>query len=85
MATTTLARRISRIGLLHSSYDANGQRTLSYDPEITDKGRTFIASGLRDEARAARIKMRKARGTKPAPKVEATPIKGKAAAAKSKK
>jgi hypothetical protein len=81
--TTTVSRRIRRIGLLSSSYDANGQRVLNYDPEITDKGRQFIADGLRDEARNARVKMRAARGARPAPKVEAAPVKGKVA--KSKK
>ena len=54
----TLARSISRIGLLPSAYSPTGERTLNYDPEISDKGRDFIAAGLRDEARKARVKMR---------------------------
>lgn len=85
MATTTLARRISRIGLLPSTYSQDdGSRILNYDPEITDKGRAFIADGLRDAARSARVKMHKARGVKPAGKIEAAPVKGKQAVNESK-
>lgn len=57
----TLARRLGRVGLLPSSYTDDGQRILNYDPEITDKGRSFIESGIRAEHRSARLKMRQDR------------------------
>lgn len=76
MATTTLSRRIRRIGLLHSSYSADGSnRVFNYDPEMTDKGRQFIEDGLRTHMKSLRAEMRKSRGVKPAPKAEAVPAK----------
>jgi hypothetical protein len=56
--STTLSRRIRRIGLVPSIKNEKGLRVHIYDPAITAEDKDKIAAQLRAEAKARRIARR---------------------------